>query len=390
MIDVERARAMTPGAADRIHLNNAGAALMTYAVLEAQIEHLRLEAAIGGYEAAAATEDRFNSVYGSIAGLIGASTEEIAIVDNATVAWDLAFGSIRFDKGDTILTTEAEYATNFIMYLKAKRDHGAEIRVVPSDESGQIDVAALTDAVDERTRLISISHIPTNGGLVNPAEEVGAVARGAGVPFLLDACQAVGQLDVDVTDLGCDFLAATGRKFLRGPRGTGFLYVRQEMLDTLEPPVLDLHGATWVAADRFEMRPDARRYETWEFNHAAVLGLGVAVEEALGWGLRAIEERVTGLGASLRLKLADAGFETYDIGSRLCAIVTTAIPGRRAAEVGDLLFEDGINVSVTGADSTRIDAERRSLPELIRISPHYYNTEGELDEVVSSLTRLRP
>jgi selenocysteine lyase/cysteine desulfurase len=390
MIDVERARAVTPGVAGRIHLNNAGAALMTESVLDAQIEHLRLEAAIGGYEADDATEERFNAVYGSIATLIGASTDEIAIVDNATVAWDLAFGSIRFDEGDTILTTEAEYAANFIMYLKAKRDHGVDVQVVPSDGSGQIDVAALGDAVDHRTRLISISHIPTNGGLVNPAEEVGAVARKAGVPFLVDACQSVGQLDVDVSELGCDFLSATGRKFLRGPRGTGFLYVRREMLEILEPPVLDLHGATWVSADRYEMRPDARRYETFEFNHAAVLGLGVAVEEALGWGLGAIEDRVTGLGAALRTKLADAGFATYDIGRRLCAIVTTQVPGRGATEVRELLFERSINVSVSRARSTRIDAERRGLPELIRISPHYYNTEDELDEMVAALARLRP
>jgi len=381
---------MTPGTAERKHLNNAGAALMTETVLAAQVEHLRLEAAIGGYEAAAATEERFDAVYRSIATLIGATTDELAIVDNATVAWDLAFGSIRFDNGDTILTTEAEYATNFIMYLKAKRDHGAEVQVVPSDDSGQIDVAALADAVDERTRLISISHVPTNGGLVNPAQEVGAVAREAGVPFLLDACQSVGQLEVDVTDLGCDFLSATGRKFLRGPRGSGFLYVRREMLDTLEPPVIDLHGATWVAADRYELRPDARRYETWEFNHAAVLGLGVAVDEALGWGLAAIEERAVELGASLRSKLADSGFETHDIGRRLCAIVTTHVSDRSAAEVRNLLFEEGINVSVTDADSTRIDAERRGLPELIRISPHYYNTEEELDDVVAALVRLRP
>lgn len=381
---------MTPGTADRIHLNNAGAALMTKEVLETQVEHLRLEATIGGYEAAAATEERFNAVYESIARLIGAATDEIAIVDNATVAWDLAFGSIRFSKGDTILTTEAEYATNFMMYLKAKRDSGAEVRVVPSDESGQIDVTALANAVDERTRLISISHVPTNGGLVNPAEEVGGVAREAGIPFLLDACQSVGQLEIDVNALGCDFLSATGRKFLRGPRGSGFLYVRRETLETVEPPVIDLHSATWVAADRYELRPDARRYETWEFNHAAVLGLGVAVDEALDWGLADIEARVTHLGAYLRSRLADTGFVTHDIGRRMCAIVTTHVPGRRATEVRDLLFEEGINVSMTDADSTRIDAERRGLPELIRISPHYYNTEDELDAVVAALVRLRP
>lgn len=389
MIDVDRARALTPGTADRIHLNNAGAALMTETVVGTQMDHLRLEAAIGGYEAAAVVEERIAGVHDSIARLIGATSDEIAIVENATVAWNLAFGSIRFEAGDTILTTEAEYASNFIMYLKTRREHGVELVVVPSAETGQIDVAALAAAVDERTRLISISHVPTNGGLVNPAEAVGAVARDAGVPFLLDACQSVGQLEIDVEALGCDFLSATGRKFLRGPRGSGFLYVRRGILDDLEPPMVDLHGATWTTADRYQLLPNARRFENWEFNYASVLGLGAAVEEALQWGVAAIEERVVELGASLRTKLSEAGFETFDVGSRLCAIVTTMVPNRDPAEVRDLLFEAGINVSVTGVDTTRIDAERRGLPDLIRLSPHYYNTEEELDAAVHQLVLLR-
>lgn len=390
MIDVARARAETPGASDRIHLNNAGSALMSRSVLDAQVSHLELEARIGGYEAERETETRFLDVYRSIADLIGASTEEVAIVDNATAAWNLAFQSVPLDKGDTILTAEAEYATNYIMYLKAAQDRGVTIRVVPSDEQGQLDVAELARLIDDTTRLISVSHVPTNGGLVNPAAAIGAVARSADVPFLLDACQSVGQLVVDVGEVRCDFLAATGRKFLRGPRGTGFLYVRREMLDELEPPVVDLHGATWVEPDRYELRPDARRYETWEFNHAGVLGLGVAVDEALAWGMPAIEERVTALGAYLRSKLEDADFATYDIGERLCAIVTTHVAGLDANEARDLLFGRGINVSVSGPDSTLLDAERRGLPDLLRLSPHYYNTEDELDETVAVLTDLRP
>lgn len=389
MIDVARARAMTPGCADRAHLNNAGAALMTERVLGITIAHLELESRIGGYEAARAAGDRFEAVYTSIATLIGASPDEIAIVDNATAAWHLAFESVPLKQGDVILTAEAEYATNFIMYLKAAREHGVEIRVIPSDEAGQLDVAALKDAVDERTGLISVSHVPTNGGLVNPAVEIGAVARDAGVPYLLDACQSVGQLVVDVAEIGCDFLTATGRKFLRAPRGTGFLYVRSEMLHDLEPPLIDMHGAEWVGPDRYELRPTARRFETWEFNHAGVLGLGAAVDEALNWGIGDIEDRVIRLGSDLRTKLGDAGFETYDIGRRLCAIVTTRVPDVAATDVMHALFERGINVSVTPPSSTLIDAEKRALPDLIRLSPHYYNTEDELDRAVDALTALR-
>lgn len=390
MIDVERARAVTPGAADRIHLNNAGAALMTQGVLGATIGHLRLEAEIGGYEAADAAADRFDAVYTSVARLIGASRSEIAIVDNATAAWDLAFGSIQFDKGDTILTSEAEYATNYIMYLKTMRDRGVRVEVIPSDHTGQLDVRALERMINGSTRLISVTHVPTNGGLVNPAAEIGAVARAAGVPYLLDACQSVGQLQVDVGEIGCDFLSATGRKFLRAPRGTGFLFVTQDLLEDAEPPFVDMHGATWVERERYQLRPDARRYETWEFNYAAVLGMGVAVDEALEWGMADIEERVTHLGAALRGKLEDAGFEVFDIGARKCAIVTTAVPGREAEEARRLLFDKGVNVSVTGASSTRIDAEKRGLPEMLRLSPHYYNTDEELDQAVATLVSIRP
>ena len=390
MIDVERARAVTPGAADRIHLNNAGAALMTQGVLGATIGHLRLEAEIGGYEAADADADRFDAVYTSVARLIGASRSEIAIVDNATAAWDLAFGSIQFDKGDTILTSEAEYATNYIMYLKTMRDRGVRVEVIPSDHTGQLDIRALERMINGSTRLISVTHVPTNGGLVNPAAEIGAVARAAGVPYLLDACQSVGQLQVDVGEIGCDFLSATGRKFLRAPRGTGFLFVRQDLLEDAEPPFVDMHGATWVERERYQLRPDARRYETWEFNYAAVLGMGVAIDEALEWGMADIEERVTHLGAALRGKLEDAGFEVFDIGARKCAIVTTAVPGRGAEEARRLLFDKGVNVSVTGASSTRIDAEKRGLPEMLRLSPHYYNTDEELDQAVATLVSIRP
>lgn len=388
MIDVAQARADTPGCEHRIHLNNAGAGLMSRAVLDAQIEHLRLESSLGGYEAARATESSFDETYDLVAALIGASRDEIALVENATAGWSLAFGSIPLERGDTILTAEAEYASNFISYLKVARDRGVNVRVVPSDGTGQIDVEALARAIDGTSRLISITHVPTNGGLVNPAEEVGAIAREHGIPFLLDACQSVGQLDIDVDRLGCDFLTATGRKFLRGPRGTGFLYVRRSALEVFEPPVIDLHGATWVEAGRYELRPDARRYENWEFNHAAVHGLRQAVSEALAWGAAEIENVVVRLGERLRSELHAAGLETFDLGERRSAIVTTSVPGVPATEVRDRLGARGINVSVTGPASTLVDAERRGLPDLVRLSPHYYNTDDEITTTVSMLQEL--
>lgn len=389
VIDVERARSETPGCADRVHLDNAGAALMTERVLSTQIDHLRLEGAIGGYEAAAQASEAIGAVYESIGRLIGSGPDHVAIVDSATTAWDLAFQSILLNRGDVILTAEVEYGANYVSLLKAVKDHGVVIEVIPSDEAGQADVAALKEAIDERTRLIAITHVPTNGGLVNPAEEIGAVARDAGVPYLLDAAQSIGQIDLSVDSLQCDFLVATGRKYLRGPRGTGFLYVGQAMLDAFEPPRLDHSGARWVARDRYELRSDAKRYEFWEFNYAAVLGLGAAVDDTLRWGLRAIEDRVTGLADTLRSKLQSRGFEVYDLGRRKCGIVTTTVPGTDPWQVTAELRRQGINSSVTTPESTRIDAERRGLPNLLRLSVHYFNTPEELDRTVSTLGDLQ-
>ena len=280
-IDVDRARAETPGCQRVLHFNNAGCALPPGAVLEAVQAHLAREAEIGGYEAEAESPSRFEHTYDAIARMLGCDRTEIALVENATRAWDMAFYSLRFEAGDRILTGQAEYASNVIAYLQVAQRTGARLEVVPDDAHGQLDVSALRDMLDERVKLVALTHVPTNGGLVNPAAQVGALTRAAGVPFLLDACQSAGQLPLDVAALGCDMLTATGRKYVRGPRGTGFLYVRRALIERLEPPFLDLHAADWTGPARFEIRPDARRFESWESYVAARIGLGVALDYAL-------------------------------------------------------------------------------------------------------------
>ncbi|MDJ0935447.1 MAG: aminotransferase class V-fold PLP-dependent enzyme [Kiloniellales bacterium] len=389
-IDIARARAETPSCAKVAHFNNAGAALMPRAVLDAQIDHLRLEGEMGGYEAAAAAADKIAGTYSAVARLLNCTREEVALVENATVAWNQAFYAFDFKPGDRILTAEAEYAANYIAYLKVAKDHGAVVEVVPSDDTGQLSVAALEAMIDDKVKLISVTHVPTNGGLVNPAAEIGKVARAAGIPFLLDACQSAGQLALDVEDLGCDLLSVTGRKYLRGPRGSGFLYVRKAMLERLDPPMPDLHAATWVERDRYELRPDARRFENWEFNYAAIVGLGVAVDYALGWGLEAIEDRVVKLAHHLRLRLdEELGLPVYDLGARKCGIVTTALPGIATADVRNRLHAQGINASYSTPNSTRIDAEKRDLPDLLRLSVHYYNDEDEIDRLIQALREIK-
>lgn len=392
--DIERARRDTPAASRVAHLNNAGAALPPMQVTEAVIAHLRLEAELGGYEAAAAAAEQVDATYRAIARLLGCAHEEVAVLENATRAWDMAFYALRFQPGDRILTARAEYASNVIAFLQVAARTGAVVEVVDDDEHGQLSVADLSrrlDRGDGQVKLIAVTHVPTQGGLVNPAEQIGAVARQAGVPFLLDACQSVGQLPVDVERIGCDLLSATGRKFLRGPRGTGFLYVCHSFLEQLEPPFLDLHAATWTAPDRYEIRPDARRFENWETNYAGKIGLGVAVDYALSWGLEAIERRVTALAAQLRERLqARPGVQVHDQGERRCGIVTFTVAGVPAQHVQHHLSRQGVNVSVSLVDHARLDLPHRGLPDLVRASVHYYNTDQELDRLVKALPASVP
>ncbi len=389
--DVERARRDTPGTANVAHLNNAGAALPPSQVTDAVVAHLRRESEIGGYEAAEEAHEQVEHTYDAISRLIGCQTSEVAVVENATRAWDMAAYGLSFSPGDRILTARAEYASNVIALLQIARRTGAVIEVIENDESGQLCVSDLRRRLaDGRgpVKLLAITHVPTQGGLVNPAEEVGALAREAGVLYLLDACQSVGQMPVDVKRIGCDLLSATGRKFLRGPRGTGFLYVRRDLIDQVEPPFLDLHAATWTAPHRYEIRSDARRFENWETNYAAKIGLGVAVDYALSWGLEAVERRVIRLAERLREQLLQvSGVQVHDQGRRRCGIVTFTLDGVPAQRVQRQLADRGINVSVSLVDYARLDLPNRALPDLVRASVHYYNTDEEVDRLVSALPK---
>lgn len=389
--DLARARADTPGTAHVLHFNNAGAGLMPTPVLEAITRHLNLEATRGGYEAAALAADATARTYDAIASLIHAERDEIALVENATVAWQLAFHAMVRDlkAGDKIVTVEAEYATNYISYLQMAQERGLEIVVAPSGEDGAVDLAALENLIDARVKLISVTHVPTNGGLVNPAEAIGRIARAAGVMYLLDACQSVGQLPVDVAKIGCDALSVTGRKYLRGPRGTGFLYVRKDMIQRLAPPMLDLHAAQWTAPDRFDIAPTARRFENWENYVAGVIGLGVAVDYALQWGMDRIHARIIHLAETLRRDLAAIpGVRVTDIGAEKCGITTFIKEGVAPDAIKAALAPKNINVSVSRRGSTMLDMDKRGLSEVVRASVHYYNTEDEIARLCAAVDAL--
>lgn len=392
MVDEElitRWRADTEGCGHVVHLNNAGASLQPRPVVETVIGHLRLEERLGGYEAAAEAADALAEVPRLVARLINADPSEIALIENATRAWDMAFYSIPFRPGDRIVTGVAEYASNYLAFLQMHKQHGVEIDVCPDDASGQLDVEALEQLCGPSTRLIAVTHIPTNGGLVNPAVEVGRVARERGVLYLLDACQSVGQLPVDVQEIGCDFLSATGRKFLRAPRGTGFLYADRRTTAEFHPPLVDLHAAMWTARDEYRLQPGATRFENWESYVAGRLGLGVAVDYAASVGVDVIGRRIAQLAGRLRNELATVpGITVRDKGAKLSGIVTFSHDAVAPEAIRDALRQRRINTSVSDRASTRLDFDQRGLDEVVRASVHYFNTDDEIDQLVDALRQI--
>lgn len=387
--EIQAFRAETTGTTDRIHLNNAGASLPPDIVVNTMVDYLREEALYGGYETEAKYRTRLDHTHTLIAQLIHAHPDEIALVENASAAWDIAFNGLHFQQGDEVITSEMEYVSNVLGLLNAQKLYGIVIKMIPNDAEGNFPVSALEAAITPKTKLIAVTHVPASSGNVLPVAAIGEVARKHHIVYLLDTCQSVGQIPVDVQAIGCDMLAVTGRKYLRGPRGSGFLYVRKQMLDKLKLLFFDGRTVGHVNQQGFVVREGARRFEWYEKNPAVVLGLQQAVEYALGIGVERIWQRIQYLAHLFRQRLHEMdGICVHDQGDELCGIVTFSISGVPAAEVKTKLAAKNINVNIGFAKSTLYYMNRKGLDGIIRASVHYYNTEEEIDMVCRELRAL--
>lgn len=388
---IDRWRQDTPGCADRIHLNNAGASMTPKPVHQAVRAHLQLEDELGGYEAFEASKQEIRKAYEAMATLLGTGPGNIAFTQNSTLSFMMALDAFDFSRGDVIVTSRSDYASNQIMYLSLARRRGVEVVRAPDLAEGGIDPEAVRALVAKRRpTLVALTWVPTNSGLVQPVEAVGEICQSAGVPYLIDACQAVGQIPVAVDRLRCDYLAGTSRKFLRGPRGIGFLYVSDRALAAgAHPMLVDMHGASWTDPDAFALTPDARRFESWEMSGALVLGLGAAARYALDVGIETARDRARSLAVYARERLATLpGVRVLDRGAELCAIVTVQ-PGQHEGEAIKLaLRARGINTSSSDRSDAVIDMDEKGTTSALRISPHYYNTKEEIDTAVGTLAEL--
>jgi len=391
-VNVELLREQTPGCKTKIHFNNAGASLMPQVVIDAMIQHLQLEATAGGYEAADLKSKDINEFYESCARLIHSKATNVAFTSSATNSFARALSCIPFREGDSILLANEDYISNQFAFLSLQKRFKLNIFRAASLPSGGVDVADMKRLMDQhRPKLVSLTHVPSNTGLIQPVEEVGTLCRERDIYYLVDACQSIGQLPVDVEKIQCDFLSATMRKFLRGPRGAGFLFVSDKVIQQkLEPLLIDMRGGEWISPDRYEVRMDARRFEDWELPYALVLGSKAAVDLANEVGLKNIQSRNTYLCELVRQGISQlSGFRLLDIGAHQSSIITAEIANQTAVDVLQGLRKENINTSVGHKNFALIDFETKHVEWALRISPHYYNTEAEIECLLSTLKKYQ-
>lgn len=388
MLDLAQIRSDTAGCEDVIHLNNAGSSLPPRPVVDAMVGYLRDEELRGGYEVFAERHEDLESFHTNNAELLGCAPTDVAFTSSGSDGWWRAFSAIPLEVGDRILVSRSEYQSNAYGWLTAQ-ERGVRVDIIPNTSIGDLDLDALQSMLDDTVALVSVTMISMSNGAVHPVAEVGQLLEDQRAVFLVDACQAAGQLRLDVGELGCDFLVYTGRKFMRGPRGSGALYVRPEVLPQLgQPTFVDGRSAMWTDSSSYELAAGAKRFEFGEVGFGGKLGLAVATRYGLDIGIDAIEDRVHMLSTYLRSRLTSMGITVLDEGTRRSGIVTFNVDGVAASDVQAHLSSQGVNVSAPGRGNAQLDIGERGIGQLVRAGVHYFNTEAELDRTLDVLAAI--
>lgn len=382
-------RRQTPGLEGRIHLDNSGSALMPQPVITALQHAIERDAAFGGYVAQEQQAAALEEGYTSLTRLLGGEVADYAFVGSAVDGWTKAFYSLPLKAGDNIVTAYNEYCSNYIAYLQLQKNRGVEIRVARQASGGGVDLDHLQSLIDSRTTLISLSHMPSSSGEINPAEQVGEIARSAGVLYQLDACQSVGHVPVNVDRIGCDIMTGTSRKFLRGPRGIGFLYVNEKARLVMEPVVLTNQSAEWTSASEYTLRQDARVFEAWERSVANQLGFSAAIDYLLELGVETATAQIAENAAYLRARLGDIkNIRVECPPGATSAIMTFNVNEQAPSDVKATLERQNIAVQTASVVHTRLDLEERGVESAVRVSPHYYNNRTDMDALLNALEDL--
>jgi cysteine desulfurase/selenocysteine lyase len=388
-LDIDQLRSETPGCAVSTHFNHAGSSLPSNAVLAEVTEHLQRESLYGPMEAAANAAGLIDEARVDAAGLVGATPAEMAFSSSGSAAWGLAFAALPpLMAGDRILVGRQEWGGNLSTMQAAAKRVGARIETIPVHEDGSVDADALAAMIDDRVRLVALTWLPANGGLINDAAAIGKVTRAAGIPYFIDAAQALGQLPVDVSAIGCDMLKGSGRKFLRGPRGAAILYLRKAFLEKLEPAYLDVLSASW-GEDGPKVRTDALCFETSEKSIALLLGLGAALKQARSLGVDVIRQRIRHLSGQLRDQLTSIpGVTVRDLGTEKSGLVSFTVAGIAPQTLRSKLAEKRITIAANGIPYTPLDMTARGLNEVARASVSYLNTIDEIDRLCDNVAAL--
>jgi selenocysteine lyase/cysteine desulfurase len=395
--EVLQFRAVTQGTKNVIHLNNAGCGLMPDAVTKAQLDHINLESEIGGYEASDLRADIINDFYNQAALLFNCKASNIAFTASATDSYARALSSIRIKSGDIILTDKDDFVSNQIQFLSLEKRLNVNIIHINNALIGGVDLNDLREKLHKyQPKLLAITHIPTNSGLVQPVNEIAKIYSEYAENYtdkswyILDACQSAGQMKLDVRKLKCDFLSVTCRKFLRGPRGTGALFVSDRALQNgLEPMFIDMRGAEWKEKNLYEQQPTAMRYEDWEFAYSTVVGTREAIKYCLAIGENKIWQQVKLLSSFMRSKLeAVDGIRVLDRGPELSSSVSFYIKDKQPRYIVNEMLKRKINVVASYRAFGLIDFDEKGVNWVVRSSPHYYNTIDEIDYFIEAVKEI--